>query len=174
MKIYDYFVFFFFVLIPVILMYSIPIFIFIKSSHLGRNDLKEKLLIILGSTISILFILFSIWAPQYFTSDIPQKNGAFVNEAAFATMINGLMSPFIAISAAIATFLAFFVQYQANKKMLVNNEIQQEERQFYEMLHIHRDNVEKLEWVVCEKPIAYKWYMDKKLYVYFLASFYLF
>ena len=144
-------------------MYSIPIFIFIKSSHLGRNDLKEKLLIILGSTISILFILFSIWAPQYFTSDIPQKNGAFVNEAAFATMINGLMSPFIAISAAIATFLAFFVQYQANKKMLVNNEIQQEERQFYEMLHIHRDNVEKLEWVVCEKPIAYKWYMDKKI-----------
>lgn len=164
MKIYDFFVFFFFVLIPVILMYSIPVLIFIKSSHFDRNDSKGNFLIILGSTISILFIFFSIWAPQYFTSNVSQKYGAFVNEAAFATMINGLMSPFIAISAAIATFLAFFVQYQANKKMLVNNEIQQEERQFYEMLHIHRDNVEKLEWVVCENPIAYKWYVNKNVF----------
>lgn len=164
MKIYDYFVFFFFVLIPVVLMYSIPVFVFIKSSHLGKNDLKEKFLIILGSAISILFIFFSICAPQYFTSNISQESNAFENEAAFATMINGLMSPFIAISAAIATFLAFFVQYQANKKMLVNNEIQQEERQFYEMLHIHRDNVEKLECVVCENPIAYKWYMNKNIF----------
>lgn len=163
MKVYDFLSFFFYALIPVVLMYSIPILVFIKSFYFDRNDAKGKYLIILGSVISLLFIFFSIFAPLYFTSDVSQKYGAFSNEANFATTINGLMSPFIAISAAIATFLAFFVQYQANTKMRVNNEIQQEERQFYEMLHIHRDNVEKLEWTICENPISYKWYVKSDL-----------
>lgn len=60
------------------------------------------------------------------------------------------MSPFIAILAAILTFMAFWVQFNANQEMLKNNGKQQEERQFYEMLKIHRDNVDKLQWKIFE------------------------
>lgn len=55
-----------------------------------------------------------------------------------------IMNPFIAIVAAVLTFVAFWTQYKANKEMLENNDKQQEERQFYEMLKIHKDNVNTL------------------------------
>ena len=51
------------------------------------------------------------------------------------------MSPFIAIAAAILTFMAFWVQYSANQRINDDNKLQQIERQFYEMLKIHNDNV---------------------------------
>ena len=51
------------------------------------------------------------------------------------------MSPFIAIAAAILTFMAFWVQYNANQKIINENKRQQIERQFYEMLKIHNSNV---------------------------------
>lgn len=64
-----------------------------------------------------------------------------------ATTINGLMNPFIAIAAAILTFMAFWVQYNANQNIYRENKKQQNERQFYEMLKIHRDNVDKMEFM---------------------------
>ena len=57
------------------------------------------------------------------------------------------MNPFIAIAAAILTFMAFWVQYNANQNIYRENKKQQDERQFYEMLKIHRDNVDKMEFV---------------------------
>ena len=56
------------------------------------------------------------------------------------------MSPFIAILAAILTFMAFWVQFNANQEMFKNNAKQQVERQFYEMLKIHKDNVNEITW----------------------------
>lgn len=56
----------------------------------------------------------------------------------------GVINPFIALLAAVLTFIAFWTQYQANKRMLKDNEKQQMERQFYEMLRIHQENVDKL------------------------------
>lgn len=51
------------------------------------------------------------------------------------------MSPFIAIAAAFLTFMAFWVQYDANQRIIKENEKQQIERQFYEMLKIRQENV---------------------------------
>lgn len=59
----------------------------------------------------------------------------------------GIMNPFIAISAALITFAAFWVQYQANQTMLNENRKQQIITRFYEMLKIHRDNVKDFEWL---------------------------
>ena len=56
------------------------------------------------------------------------------------------MSPFIAIAAAILTFMAFWVQHNANNEMLKNNDKQNVEKQFYEMLQIHKQNVKELLW----------------------------
>ena len=65
----------------------------------------------------------------------------------------GIVNPFIAIAAAFLTFAAFWVQYQANQKRIEENNEQKkkEEKQavvarFYEMLKIHKDNVQELEW----------------------------
>ena len=59
----------------------------------------------------------------------------------------GIMNPFIAIAAAIITFAAFWVQYQANQFMLNENRKQQIITRFYELLKIHRENVNEFKWV---------------------------
>lgn len=71
------------------------------------------------------FIIFSFFAPAIFD----------VNRSIEC------MIPFIAIGAAILTFLAFLIQHQANVQLSNDNKKQQLERQFYEMLKIHCDNV---------------------------------
>ena len=74
------------------------------------------------------FIIFSFFAPAIFGNS------------------NGIdhMIPFIAIATAILTFLAFLIQHQANVQLSNDNKRQQHERQFYEMLKIHCDNVKNL------------------------------
>lgn len=59
--------------------------------------------------------------------------------------IGGTMGPFVAIAAAILTFLAFWVQFKANEQQ--RNDIAKErfESKFYELLHIHKDNLLELE-----------------------------
>ena len=74
------------------------------------------------------FILFSFFAPAVFDEHSGIEH----------------MLPFVAIAAAILTFLAFLIQHQANVQLSNDNKKQQLERQFYEMLKIHRDNVKNL------------------------------
>lgn len=71
------------------------------------------------------FIIFSFFAPAIFDDNRSIE----------------CMIPFIAIAAALLTFLAFLIQHQANVQLSNDNKKQQLERQFYEMLKIHCDNV---------------------------------
>lgn len=59
--------------------------------------------------------------------------------------IGGIMGPFVAIAAAILTFIAFWVQFKANQQQ--RNDIAKErfESKFYELLHLHRENLLELE-----------------------------
>lgn len=68
--------------------------------------------------------------------------------------IGGIMGPFIAMVAAVLTFLAFWVQYKANQKQFqqfnkqdIDTKIERFENRFYELLKIHRDNVQEFEIV---------------------------
>ena len=70
----------------------------------------------------------------------------FQSPANISAIFYNLLSPFIAVAAAAFTFMAFWVQHKANEKMLENHERQEVERQFYEMLHIHKENVKELKW----------------------------
>ena len=74
------------------------------------------------------FLLFSFFAPSLLEGKLRIE----------------CMTPFVAIAAAILTFLAFLIQHQANVQLSNDNKKQQLERQFYEMLKIHCDNVKKL------------------------------
>lgn len=70
----------------------------------------------------------------------------FQSPANISATFYNVLSPFIAIVAAALTFMAFWTQYKANQKMLKNNAKQEVERQFYEMLRIHKENVKELKW----------------------------
>ena len=58
--------------------------------------------------------------------------------------IGGITNPIIAVGAAILTFAAFYVQYQANKQVQDQFKIQQFESQFYEMLRLHKENINEM------------------------------
>ena len=103
------------------------------------------------SIISILFIGFILLSPLIFT----KISTGIVFDSNVTKISNGIsiMSPFIAIAAAIITFAAFWVQYKANVKVREDvDEDRKEKRKqqiisrFYEMLQIHRENVKGLEW----------------------------
>ena len=118
----------------------------------GRVSAPLCLIIALVCVFSVLWVSFC--APDLF-SMYPLGSSESANSS--GTIYN-LMSPFIAILAAILTFMAFWVQFNANQEMLKNNGKQQEERQFYEMLKIHRDNVDKLEWKILKDETEYDIY----------------
>lgn len=90
-------------------------------------------------------ILFALVAPWLFTAHT--SSIAFNNETGAIGDTFGIMNPFIAIAAALITFAAFWVQYQANQSMLNENRKQQIITRFYEMLAIHRENVKELKWM---------------------------
>ena len=90
-------------------------------------------------------ILFALVAPWLFVTH--SGSTTFNSETGAIGDTFGIMNPFIAIAAALITFAAFWVQYQANQSMLSENQKQQIITRFYEMLKIHRENVKELEWI---------------------------
>lgn len=115
--------------------------------------------------IAAALFIFALFAPAVFTS--PAKDGVgFSDTGEIGDTIGGLMSPFINLSAVIVTGLAFYMQYRANKLQIqiftdqiqatekhfkqeqlnqeTQNKIQQFESQFFEMLRLHKENVEEL------------------------------
>lgn len=112
----------------------------LKNFFSSFKDFAKKY--IYSSTFTLFLLIISLpfiftrscsWAPDF--SNSGQVGDTF-----------GIMNPFIAIIAAILTFVAFWTQYCANKEMLKKDEKQEVEHQFYEMLRIHKDNVNELKW----------------------------
>ena len=95
--------------------------------------------------ISVFLIIIALGAPIIFTKIPPiitfNENSGSIGDTF------GMMNPFIAIAAAVITFAAFLIQYEANQEMRNDNKKQQIINRFYEMLRIHRDNVNDLEWI---------------------------
>jgi hypothetical protein len=58
--------------------------------------------------------------------------------------IGGLLNPLIAVFAVFAAGFAFYAQYDANKLVQEQFTLQQFESQFYEMLHLHRENLNEM------------------------------
>ena len=110
------------------------------------NGKKERSPIITFSlTISIVLILFSFFAPYFFTSTTIGKSIVTTEEIGLiGDTMGGTMNPFIAISAALLTFLAFWIQYKANEQQKKDLQVERFENKFYEMLKIHRDNITEI------------------------------
>lgn len=128
-----------------------------KSLRKNLDSLSLYLLVIGG-----LLIVFSIISPSIILSFMGAKK-SLIKEGADTTKtlyeqtgplgdtLGGVMNPFIALAGVIITGLAFYAQFNANKAFLDANEelkkqfkLQQFESQFYEMLSLHKENVNEM------------------------------
>jgi hypothetical protein len=92
-------------------------------------------------------VVTSFFSPMILTSE--RFKEYFSQDTGFAgDTIGGLMNPFITLAGVIVTGLAFYMQYKANEqqKQLFEQQmkIQKFESQFYEMLHLHRENINEM------------------------------
>lgn len=115
----------------------------------------------LGLVLFFVFIVFVCFLPYLFTNyswfDLDFSDSGEVGDT-----IGGIMGPFIAIAASVLTFLAFWVQYQANleqkrqfnealeKQQTENKQrdktwkIERFEGRFYELLKLHKANINEI------------------------------
>ncbi|MBK9555161.1 MAG: hypothetical protein IPO47_04870 [Bacteroidetes bacterium] len=95
--------------------------------------------------VVLFWVLISIvcFFPSWFTSKTILDRD-FSNTGEIGDTIGGIMTPFIAIIGAFVTFIAFWVQYEANRSQRKDIQIERFENNFYEMLKIHRDNVAEM------------------------------
>lgn len=124
-----------------------------KNTDINNSDFyisSKNIKILLG--FSFFLLIFSLFAPLIFTQPFLVD---FSDKGPIGDTIGGIMNPFIAIIGVLLTFLAFYIQYEANNKQ-VNNfkkdfdaqnvrfEKSQFESQFYEMLRLHKENVNEM------------------------------
>jgi hypothetical protein len=131
------------------------------------EEQKEKLRKLIKRLIIVAFalVLFSFIAPWLFTKFSIID---FTGTGEIGDTLGGIMNPFIAIAGVIVTYLAFYMQFKANQYQREQFEIQlnkekeqfrqeldlqkeqflktQFENQFYEMLRVHRENVNDLSY----------------------------
>lgn len=111
---------------------------------------------------SIACIVFSIFSPFIFTKS-NECGIDFSKTGQIGDTIGGITSPFIGVAAVFVTALAFYAQYRANeiqinalreqkkqfeeeqKEYRKETELQKFETQFYEMLRLHKENVNEIE-----------------------------
>ena len=130
--------------------------------HPNQLDWKIYFLLVLAfATIVLAFISPFILTRPSVTNDFDFSTSGQIGDT-----IGGLMNPFIALAGVIVTGLAFYIQYKANqqqrelflkeqsenKRQLQEqidnqnkqNQLQQFESQFYEMLKLHRENISEM------------------------------
>ena len=100
----------------------------------------DKKIIKYSLILIVVFFIFSFLAP--FLLVIPAKANFFDFSAtgAVGDTIGGLMNPFIAISAALLTFLAFYIQKQANDNLNNDNKF----------ALLHKNYVDRLNLIISE------------------------
>lgn len=125
-------------------------------------DWKVKGLMLLA----FVLILVSFITPFILTRPSVNNDFNFSRTGEIGDTISGLMNPFITMSGVIVTGLAFYIQYKANllqRALFIKGQeearkqfqtqidlqnrqikVQQFESQFYEMLRLHRENVNEM------------------------------
>jgi hypothetical protein len=155
----------------------------------NKSDLKLDKISIIILIISGLLIGFSFVAPMIFVKE-SNFGFDFSDKGQIGDTIGGIMNPFVALSGVFLTFLAFYIQFKANQ--LQRNLFRQEldsnkfENQFYEMLRLHKENVNEIsitlkssyysgkETVKNERPIngreAFKYLLYELTILYYTAK----
>lgn len=125
-------------------------------------DPKEKSYLTVGLLLIGLFGLVTIIILPWLLTRECISIVDYTQTGAIGDTINGISGPFIALLVAILTFLAFYIQYKANtlqkSQFIVTMRVQRQENEkqnqiwrverfenkFYELLKLHKDNVNEM------------------------------
>ncbi|MBN2738970.1 MAG: hypothetical protein JXR70_18460 [Spirochaetales bacterium] len=122
--------------------------------------IKDKL-ITTTLIIAGLILIFAAFAPFIFTRTIsPIK---FDDTGQIGDTIGGITAPFIAGLGCFLTFMAFYIQYRANKLQIENinlinkkDQINAYENKLFSMFEIHRKNVDDISIKSLDQKRIYK------------------
>ncbi|SEL23676.1 putative phage abortive infection protein [Parapedobacter koreensis] len=115
------------------------------------SSFDTQVLLLLSTAVVLL--IFAFLSPLIFSETWGWQPIDYDSSGVIGDTIGGLMNPFIAIAAVIVTGLAFYMQYQANQQIREQFKIQQFESQFYEMLRLHKQNVDEIELIVYDEGV---------------------
>lgn len=120
----------------------------------------------------IIFILFSYAVLSYIPDFYLEKyqTSVYMESGQIGDIVGGTTNPIIAIVAAFLTFLAFWMQYRANKQQREDISLERFENNLYEMLHMHRENLFDLSCGKDKGKVAVVRYCYKLRILYFLID----
>ncbi|MFN8312092.1 MAG: putative phage abortive infection protein [Cyclobacteriaceae bacterium] len=95
-----------------------------------------RFLYLLGALLLCAFVLVLIASSK---SDTVKELGAVGDS------INGVSAPILGLMVVIVTFLAFWVQFEANQELRRDIKIDRFETRFYELLRLHQENVNSID-----------------------------
>ena len=117
----------------------------IKKKWKGADALVKEAALLLSIAI-VIILSFPIIFIQSSPLGIDLNNTGQIGDT-----IGGILAPFIAIIAAVLTFAAFYIQYQANQIQIKNfqhqvdiSNVQRFESKFIDLIKLHRSNVEDI------------------------------
>lgn len=112
-----------------------------------KKPVFDNTFLILIGIVLVIFILIGFF-PRWFIHPAASSKLDFSDTGEIGDTIGGIMGPFVAICAAILTFIAFWVQYKANKQQTKQFKIQARdaridrfESRLSELIKIHRENL---------------------------------
>lgn len=111
----------------------------------------------------ILFCIPDIYLEKYQTS-------TYMESGQIGDIVGGTTNPIIAVLAALLTFLAFWMQYKANKQQRDDISLERFESRLYEMLHLHRENLFDLKCGKDEGRLAVSNFCYKLKFIYILVD----
>lgn len=88
---------------------------------------------------SIIAFLILRYIPDFYLE--LYQTSAYMESGQIGDIVGGTTNPIIAIGAAFLTFLAFWMQYKANRQQRDDISLERFESNLYEMLHLHRENL---------------------------------
>lgn len=104
---------------------------------------SSKLLII--AVLFVVVFLLLLGLTSYYSLIELESVKEYDKLGPFGDYIGGILNPLISFFAVIAAGFAFYAQYQANKQVQDQFKIQQFESQFYEMIRLHRENLNEIQ-----------------------------
>lgn len=128
-----------------------------KPTWLGNLSGKELIGIVI---VIVLILLLPVVFTQYQIFWIQ-----FSDTGEIGDTIGGIMGPFIAIGAAVLTYMAFKAQNIANRDIKNDGEKQKIIARFYELLKIHKDNISEFE-IRSPDPGKHGYWTGRRCFVY--------
>ncbi|WP_422355419.1 putative phage abortive infection protein [Roseivirga pacifica] len=115
------------------------------NSHNNKDLLLYSIRALLGFAVIMFLMFVALLLPPFLSdSEIQHVKEAYTFGQITTGFTSNILTPFIGGLAAISTFLAFIVQFLANKQQRDDIKRERAENKFYELLSLHKENVNEI------------------------------